>query len=232
MSDTIKLGSLLRSTVVKELIVGVTGLMLVGFVVMHLAGNTLIFAGPESYNAYAEKLRNMGPLLWVARIGLIAAAATHISTAIMLSIANRKARVTRYAVNTYQGPRTVATRTMLSTGVIIFSFIWLHLYDFAFADKTGAASIVHGMNNGESLGLYGVVWNAFGDPVRCLIYILAVSAVGFHLSHAVASIWVTIGLLRDEDTPRADWVARILGWVVALGFSSIPVYVFLHTYFL
>lgn len=231
MSDEFSLRTRLSATVVKELIVGVTGLMLVLFVGAHLAGNILIYAGPASYNAYAAKLHAMGPLLWFMRLGLLVAFVTHIATAINLDIVNRQARVNRYAVNTYLGRKTVATRTMLASGIIIFLFVLFHIYDFALSDKTGPASIVPGVNNGQSLGLFGVVWNAFRDPVRVLFYVTAACAVGFHLSHAVASVWVTVGILRDEDTPVVDLVARILGVAVAVGFSSIPICVFLQIHF-
>jgi hypothetical protein len=68
----------LTTTVGRELLVGVTGLALVGFVVAHLAGNLLIYAGPEAINAYSRALHNLGELLWVARIGLITVFVVHI----------------------------------------------------------------------------------------------------------------------------------------------------------
>ena len=71
MSAVATLRGRLTSTVGRDLLVGVTGLALVGFIVIHLSGNLLIFAGPEAFNAYAAKLHSLGPLLWVARIGLI-----------------------------------------------------------------------------------------------------------------------------------------------------------------
>jgi succinate dehydrogenase / fumarate reductase cytochrome b subunit len=218
------------TTVAKELLLAISGLVLVGFIAGHLAGNLLIFAGPEVFNAYAQKLADMGPLLWVTRIGLLAALTLHIKMAVTLSRQSRLARTSRYAVDTNLGPKTRATRFMLLSGIIILCFLFLHLYDFTFGDKVGPATIVPGMNSGESLGLYGLVWNGFANPLRALIYILAVSAIGLHLSHAISSVLVTLGLLSEKATPKVDCFALILGLGTGLGFATIPLYVLIRTY--
>ena len=104
-------------------------------------------------------------------------------------------------------------------------FVLLHLHDFTFRNTAGPRSIVAGMNTGESLGLYGVVWNAFASPLHSILYIVAMAAVGLHFSNAVSTIWVTLGVLTDAATAKANLIARILGAAIALGFSSIPIYV-------
>ncbi len=216
----------LTTTVAKELLVGITGIILVLFIIGHLAGNLLIFVGPEAFNLYAEKLADLGPLLWVARIGLIAAAIAHISTAILLARLNRIARPDRYAHIAYMGKKSMATRTMIFSGIAILAFLFLHLYDFTFPEKAGPASVVAG----ENLGLYGLVWNTFSNPLHSLIYIIAVSAVGLHLSHAISSVVVTLGVLSDKATDKMDIIGKVIGLVIALGFAAIPIYVLVHTY--
>ena len=230
MTALITLSSRFRSTVAMELAVALSGLAMVLFIFGHLAGNLLIFAGPEALNTYADKLQSLGPLLWVARIGLIAALVTHMGLTVYVTLANRAARgQQRYAMNAYVGPKTVASRLMVYTGIIIFSFLVLHLLDFTFAAKTGPATVVAGMG-AHSLGLFGLVWNTFANPVHALVYIVAVWAVGLHFMHCLSSVWVTLGALTDRATPKADAISLALGVAVSLGFSAIPVYVLVRTH--
>ena len=223
MSAVATLRGRLTTTVGRELLVGVTGLALVGFIVVHLAGNLLIFAGPEALNAYAKALHSTGKLLWVARIGLIAAFAIHITAAISLARESRRARAQAYESTTRSGPKTVATRLMLLSGLTMLFFLFFHLSDFTLTAATGDKATV----NGVDLGLYGLVWNAFSNPIRVLFYLAAMACLGMHLSHAISSVLVTLGILRDKNTPTTDLVARGVGIALAVGFSSIPVYIFI-----
>ncbi len=216
----------LTSTVAQELAVAVTGVMLVLFILMHLGANLLIFTGPEGLNGYTEKMHSLGPLLNVARAGLLATFLVHIGLAIKLARENRVARSQRYAVDAKLGRKGPATKFMALSGIIIAAFLLLHLSDFTLREHEGPNSIV----NGVDLGLHGLVWNFLGNPIRALIYIIAVSAVGLHLSHALASVVVTLGVLTDKATPRMELAAKVVGLVVALGFASIPIYVLLMTH--
>ena len=222
-------GNRFTTTVGKELIVGVTGILLVGFVLGHLAGNLLLLLGPEAFNDYAEKLQSLGELLWVARIGLIVALVAHVSMAISLALASRQARgEQRYEVEHSVGRKSVATRFMVISGVTILAFLLFHIYDFSISgDIEGPGSVIKGMGE-ESMGLYGVVFNSFANPLRSLFYIIAVCGVGLHLSHAIASVVVTLGILTEKSTDKVEWVARVIGLAVAIGFSSIPIYVFIR----
>lgn len=218
------------TTVARELLVAVSGLFLIFFILAHLSGNFLLFRGPDAFNSYSAHLHALGILLWGIRLGLLAAFVTHVTLTVWLSLANRAARTTRYAVRRHMGNTNFVKLTMIYTGLLVLAFAAIHLYDFTLADKSGPRSIVNGMNDGRSLGLYGVVWNAFANPVHSLFYVLAVTAVGLHFSNAVSTIWVTLGLLTDAATARANWAARILGALIAAGFSSIPIYVLAMSY--
>lgn len=228
MSAVATLRGRLTTTVGRELLVGVTGLALVGFIIAHLAGNLLVFAGPEALNAYAAALHSTGKLLWIARLGLITVFVVHISAAISLARANRSARAQSYEAVVRSGPKTAASRMMLLSGLTLLFFLLFHLSDFTLATPSGPNATV----NGADLGLYGLVWNAFSNPVRVLFYLLAMGCLGAHLSHAVSSVLVTLGILADKSTPNADRFARAFGLVIALGFSSIPVYVCVKAFFI
>ncbi len=231
MRSKTTLGNRFTTTVGKELIVGVTGILLVGFVLGHLAGNLLLLLGPEAFNDYAEKLQSLGELLWVARIGLIVALVAHVSMAINLARASRQARGSqRYDVEKIVGRKASATRFMIISGVTILAFLLFHIYDFTISgDITGQGSIVEGMGE-ESMGLYGVVFNSFANPLRSLFYVIAVCGVGLHLSHAISSVLVTLGALTEKSTDKAELAAKVIGLAVAVGFSSIPLYILLRAH--
>jgi len=231
MRSTQTPGGPLVTTVGKELIVGVTGILLVLFIFGHLAGNLLILAGPDAFNAYAQQMLDLGPLLWVARIGLVAVFSAHIGMAIALAHAGSKARGTqRYEVEKSVGRKSAATRLMVISGATILAFLLFHVYDFTITgDREGDRSFVDGMGE-ASLGLYGVVFNSFANPVRSLFYIIAVCGVGLHLTHAIASVASTLGVLTEKNTAKAEMAAMAIGIIVAVGFSSIPLYVLLRAH--
>jgi succinate dehydrogenase cytochrome b subunit len=223
--------SLLRSSIFRKQVVAVTGIMLVGFIVGHLGGNLLILIGPDVFNAYAEKLQSLGKLLWVVRLGLIAAVVLHIYFTILLTLENRAARGDRYAVaNTKADQSQFAKKTMIYTGILLFLFIFLHIYDFTLADKHGPGSVVEAAGTQDSLGLYGVVWNGFTNPLRNLIYVLAVCSVGFHTSHGIQSLFQTLGFFHERYTPLINRASIAIGLLLAVGFSVIPLYVMLRHY--
>ena len=94
--------ALANSSIGKKWIVAVTGLSLVGFVIVHLLGNLQILwpgagEGQERLNSYAEHLHNLGPLLWLARIVLIVFFVAHVYYTYKLAQENRAARPERYA---------------------------------------------------------------------------------------------------------------------------------------
>ena len=103
----------------KKALMGVTGVLLVLFVLGHMTGNLLIFAGRDAINEYARFLHEAGhgALIWVARLGLLALFVTHLALAILLKQENRKARPVRYVVeDTIQA--SWASRNMLLTGLL------------------------------------------------------------------------------------------------------------------
>ncbi|HNR31114.1 MAG TPA: succinate dehydrogenase cytochrome b subunit [Candidatus Hydrogenedentes bacterium] len=220
--------SVLRSSVLHELVLALAGIGLVGFLLVHLAGNFFIYGGPEVFNGYSEKLHGFPVTLWVARIGLIAIFALHVVITTTMWIKNRNTRAQRYAVTVRRAPKGLGTRTMIITGALIFVFVGIHLLDFTFADKEGLNSLL----NGESQGLYGVVWNGFANPVRAAFYILLMCCVGLHLSHAISSLCITFGAQNERFVAIADVTAKIFGALVAIAYSSIPVYVLVQTYLL
>lgn len=214
----------LSTSIGKKQLVAVSGLAMVFFLVAHLLGNLLVFSGPEALNSYAEKLHSLGPLLWVARIGLLGMFFLHFTLIAVLAIQNKRARAQAYSVPLHKTTRSFFTKSMRVSGVIVFAYIVIHLLDFTFTPHT----IDNSMIDGEFYGLYGHLYNYFLNPIRSVFYILAMVSIGMHLIHGVQSVVQTFGFNHTTYTPLIKKASMGVAAVLVLGFSSIPVYVLLH----
>lgn len=218
------LATYFKSSIGKKQTVAVTGLLLIGFLIGHLAGNLFIYSGPDAFNGYAKKLAGLRPGLLLVELGLAGIFLIHVVTTISLVKQNRRARGNdAYAVNAPKGGRSAVTRLMPLTGMIILAFVISHLLDFTFSDHHGARGI---LSDGQNYGLYGVVYNAFGDLWHSLFYISAMFALGAHLAHGVESLVQTFGWNHPRYTPLVIRSGRAFALVIALAYSAIPVYIY------
>lgn len=216
---------LIKTSIGKKQVVALTGLLLIIFVVSHLIGNLLIFAGPKVFNGYAATLKEMRPLILLVELALLAVFLIHVLVTVLLVLENRRsAGFTRYAVANHRGNLSWATQTRTYTGLFLFAFILWHLFDFTFSNHSGPRSII----DHQSLGLYGLVYNSFLNPIHSLLYIIAMGCLGFHLAHGVQSFMQTFGFNHPRYTPMVLRFSRFFALVIAIGFSSIPVYVLIR----
>lgn len=216
---------LIRSSIGKKQIVAVTGLLLILFLIGHLAGNLFIFTGPEAFNGYAKKLAGLRPGLLAIEFGLLGVFLIHAVTTILLVLENIKASGgSRYAVANTRGQRSWATKVRVMTGVFLLVFVVWHLLDFTFSDHHGPRSLL----KGESLGLYGVVYSSFLNPLHSALYIIAMGCLGFHLAHGVQSFMQTFGFSHPKHTPIVHLVSNVFAFLIAAGLSSIPIYVMIR----
>ena len=207
------------SSILRKQIVAVTGLLLVGFVCSHLAGNFLLFAGESAFNTYAKKLQDLGPALYGIEALLLLIFLIHMTLTLSLVWENLQARPDRYAASTSTSKRSLATKIIPFTGTIIFIFIVWHLIDMKFSEH-------HGMVAGvETEGLYARVYEAFSNPAHSILYIIAMIAVGMHLSHGIQSFIQTFGLCNEKTQPVMIKISLAIGIAIALLFSSIPIYI-------
>lgn len=213
------------SSIGKKQVVAVTGLVLIGFVIVHLAGNLFLYLGPEAFNGYAKKLAGLRPGLYLLEAGLLVLFLTHLWLTALLVVENLRARPLRCRLVRSSGENSVGARLMPLTGTVIVIFILWHLRDFTFTDQHGPRSV---LSDGQSHGLYGIVYNSFKDPVHSLLYVIAMTALGFHLSHGIQSFVQTLGFNHPRYTPAIQKISNALGFLIALTYSSIPVYVLMH----
>lgn len=215
----------LGSTVGKKYLMGITGLIWAGFVLAHMAGNLLIFVSRDAYNAYGHALVT-GNIIYIAETVLILALITHVFTAVSLTMANKKAKSSSYAVAS-SGKKKVslASRTMAVQGSLILVFIILHIATFKFG--TYYETTVHGVVMRD---LARLMEEVFQNPGYVAWYVVCLILLGFHLSHGVGSSFQSLGLM--EGTYRNFWkkLSCAYALIVALGFIAQPTYLFLFAH--
>jgi succinate dehydrogenase / fumarate reductase, cytochrome b subunit len=205
--------TLYRSTIGKKVTMAVTGLIMVGFLVLHMLGNLQAFAGAARINAYSAFLHSTGELLWLARVVLLVAVVLHIDAAIQLTRIARAARPQGYAERHSQ-IATIASRSLRWGGVILAVFIVFHILHMT--TGTVHPSFVPG-DVYHNLVAGFLVW-----PVA-VFYLVAMGALGLHLYHGVWSSARTLGVARPSAHPLHRPVALLVSVVVALGFALIPI---------
>jgi succinate dehydrogenase / fumarate reductase, cytochrome b subunit len=211
-----QLVSFWRSTIGMKVVMAVTGLMLIGFVVGHVAANLLVFGGPQAINQYAVSLRDLGPLLWVARIGLLLAAILHIVVAVRLSRLRATARPVGYEKLEPQ-VSTFASRTIRIGGFVLAFFIIFHILHFTLGT-------VH--PDFRDLQPYHNMVVGFQYWWVVAIYLVAMGFLGLHLYHGVWSSFRTLGVSRGTFHPLRRRAALVFAVAIWLGFTIIPVAIF------
>jgi len=213
--------SFFSSTVGSKLLVAVTGISLVGFLLAHLAGNLIVYLGPEAFNEYSHKLIS-NPLVYPAEAGLVLLFLLHAWKTIQLTLRSHKARSVAYEHKRRAGHtsrKSVASTTMIWSGLFLLLFVPIHVRTF----KYGPHYIAAGAGVRD---LYRLVIEIFSKPGYVAFYVIGMAIIGFHLWHGVSSAFQTMG----ADTPRFTPVMRKIGWttavVIAAGFISIPLWVF------
>jgi succinate dehydrogenase / fumarate reductase, cytochrome b subunit len=213
-----------QSSIGKKYVVAVTALLLILYVLGHLLGNLQIYMGPDRINAYAKFLHDLGPILWVVRVILIAAFVTHIAATIQLAHENRLAKPRKYAVAGYQRS-TMASRTMIVSGLIVLCFVIYHLLQFTLQVTDPEFREVH-----DSLGrhdVYRMLILGFRHPLVSLFYVVGLFLLTTHLTHGFASVVQTLGINNRKIANFVSIGGQTLAWVVFAGYVSIPVTILL-----
>jgi succinate dehydrogenase / fumarate reductase cytochrome b subunit len=197
----------------------VTGLIGIAFLVGHVLGNLLAFRGPEALNAYSAFLKSTGELLWIVRAVLIAAVVLHVVAAYQLTMQNRAARPIGYVRREPQ-VSTLASRTMRWGGVLLLVFIVVHILHFTTGTIRPTGLFSPTDVYGNIVGSFRIWWVA-------LFYVVAMIALGAHIYHGAWSSVRTIGFAQPSPDPLHRRVALVLALLLWLGFTAIPVAVFL-----
>lgn len=205
----------LLSSIGKKVLMALTGLALIGFVIVHAVGNMTLYAEPGggALDRYAAVLES-NPLLPAAEAGLAALFLGHLALGIAVTIENWRAREGRYAVRAKHGGRTWGSATMIYTGLVLLVFLVVHIIDFR-------------LQKGEGVSFAGLIGEELTNEFKAGFYAIGMIALGLHLSHAFGSALQTLGLNHPKYTGFTTKLSIGLGVVVALAFLSFPVVVYL-----
>ncbi|HWX22681.1 MAG TPA: succinate dehydrogenase cytochrome b subunit [Candidatus Binatia bacterium] len=223
------LSNIFKSSLGKKYIMAVTGFFMFLFVIGHLAGNLQIFLGPEAINRYGHFLQSNPELIWPARLFLLLMLVLHIWSAASLSLENKAARPIGYAEYQPVGS-SYASRTMLMSGTIIFVFIVYHLLHFTaevkYINLTGQ-NFVDFVDPEKRHDIFKMMVVGFNNGWVAAFYILGMALLCLHLSHGTSSMFQSMGWKNDAYRPYLDKGAWILGALIFLGYTSIPVAILL-----
>ncbi len=214
------------TSVGQKILMAITGLLLCGFLVTHLAGNLLLYAGAEKFNNYAETLHSYGLLLNAAEVVLFSLFLAHIGLACSTNAMNRQARRKKYAeTETKQSPSALpgggASGWMFVTGVIIAFFLVVHVTDLRlksnpFLDLSAAYENGLDAPPNEYLAVRLALTNWTTGA-----YVLGLIALGIHLSHGVRSALQTLGLNHPQWNRLLEIMSLLFAWAITLGFFSL-----------
>jgi succinate dehydrogenase / fumarate reductase, cytochrome b subunit len=207
------------SMVGKKVVMGVTGIIGIGFVIIHSLGNLLVFRGPEAINSYSHFLKSTGELLWALRIVLVVAVIFHVIAAVQLTRQSLAARPIGYKKHESQ-VATIASRTMPWGGALLLVFIVVHILHFT----TGTIQPA-GVFSGQDV--YANIVTSFRIWWVALFYVVAMFALGLHLFHGAWSSVRSIGASPPSPQPLSHKISVVIAVLVWAAFTAIPVAVVL-----
>lgn len=211
------------SSVGTKLLIGITGLLLVLYLVLHLAGNALILAGPVVFNEYSHTLIS-NPLIIPIEIGLLLVFLVHIYKAVRMFAANTAARPVSYQKKTGAGHtsrKSLSSSTMIGSGLTVLVFVLIHVKQFKFG------SYYQTVADASVRDLYRTEIEVFQNPLWVVVYVIGTLIVGLHLRHGIASGLQSIGFDHPLYTRRLTAWSLVLAVIIGGGLALIPVWVYL-----
>ena len=209
---------LFSSSVGTKIVIGITGVALVLYLLIHIAGNMIVFFGPAAFNKYAYTLEG-NPLLPIIEIGLLLVFLIHIFKTVRMFLGNQSRRPVRYAQKKYAGPpsrKTFASSTMIVSGLWLLAFLIIHVKTFRFSPE------VEWPAGGRDL--YLLEMQAFTNPLMVGFYIISMVVVGSHLWHGVSSAFQSLGADKPAWTRFILPAGKTLAVLIASGFIIIALW--------
>lgn len=214
--------SFFSSTVGSKILIGLTGLLLFGFLIGHLAGNLSLLIGAEAFNAYAHKLEALGPLLYLVEAGLAAIFFLHVGKTLLTYRRNSAARPASYAQKKWSGHtsrKTWSSTTMGLTGLFILFFVVIHIRTFKFGPWYVESSTGY-------RDLYRLVDDIYQNPLYVAFYVVAMGLIGMHLNHGISSAAQSLGLSNQRYAKSLVLGGRVLAVLIAGGFAMLPLFMY------
>jgi succinate dehydrogenase cytochrome b subunit len=204
-----------------KLLIGVTGLALFLYLVIHIVGNLMVFGGPSFFNRYAYVLES-NPLIPVIEIGLLLIFLVHVYKTVTMFLSNQQARPARYVQKQPAGHtsrKSLASSTMIVTGLWLLLFIIVHVKAFRYGTEYEWAE--------GGRDLYRLEMENFSNPLIVGFYVLSMFVVGSHLWHGASSACQSLGMDHPRWTPRILAAGKVVAVLIAAGFITIAVWAYL-----
>ena len=217
------------SSIGKKYLMALSGLVLIGFVFVHMAGNLQILMGQEKINAYAHALQSLPlPILWGSRLFLLAAVLIHAVTAYQLVKENRRARPNQNYIETTKRAG-LASLKMGLTGSILLAFIIFHLLHFTirtiYPEYSEMMTVVGSPDSNEIHDVYSMVLAGFQHTWIAVFYVVAMFLLCGHLAHGVSSAFQSLGIRSESWRVKLELAAKAYAWLIFVGFSIVPLLV-------
>src|SRR5262245_27269969 len=203
-----------------KILIGLTGLALVIYLVIHIAGNLVIFLGPAAFNKYAFTLES-NPLIPVIQIGLLAVFLIHVFKTVKMFAQNRSARPVRYEKKKWAGRpsrKSLASSTMIVSGLWLLLFIVIHVRVFRYGPEYEWPA--------GGRDLYRLEMETFANPLTVAFYVLSMVVVGSHLWHGISSAFQSLGADNPTWTPRLLTAGTVFAVAIAAGLIAIAVWAY------
>ncbi len=217
-----------KSSIGRKLLMSLTGLFLILFLVVHLAGNLQLLKddGGESFNVYA-RFMTTNPLITFIAYGNYFFIILHIIVGFLLAFYNRGAKGQKYAVSSSL-KTSWSSKNMALLGTLILAFLLLHMGDFWLKMKLGQLDMIsYAGVEGEMKDLYSRVSIAFKNPLIVIAYLVGLLVLSFHLSHGFQSAFQTLGINNKNYTPTIKKIGTAYAILIPLGYAIIPIYYYL-----
>jgi succinate dehydrogenase / fumarate reductase cytochrome b subunit len=210
------------SSIGKKILMGISGVLLVVFITVHMLGNLQIFLGEHALNQYAHFLKISPEFLWAFRLGMLLVVAIHVLAAIALTVENAGARPKNYLRE--KSAAGYASRTMIVGGIVVFIFVVYHILHFtAHVTNPEFNSLLDADGKPD---VYVMVVEGFSNGWVSLFYVAGVALLCWHLSHGVSSMFQSLGLRNKRSACLIDGTAIVFALIVFLGMSAVPTAVF------
>lgn len=230
MNNQSKLLSALTSQVGRKLLTGVTGILLVLYLIAHVSGNlSLLSPDKTAFNRYGAFLHGFGTLFYLIEIGLAVTILLHAYIGISIALRKRKARKEGYQVYSSKGgpsKQSVASRTMIITGTVLLVFIVIHVLQFRFGPGP-ADGYVQTLADGTQVhDLRRITVETFARIEWVILYVGVLVLTAFHLRHGIWSALQSLGAMRPKWSPAIYTLALVLGLVIAATFIALPIWIY------
>jgi succinate dehydrogenase / fumarate reductase, cytochrome b subunit len=206
------------SMVGKKVVMGITGLIGIGFVILHSLGNLLVSRGAAAINSYSHFLKSTGELLWTLRVILIVAVTLHVIAAVQLTRQSRAARPIGYTKHQAQAA-TISSRTMRWGGALLLVFIILHILHFTTGTIRPSGAFAPGDVYANMVTGFRIWWVV-------LFYVVSMIALGLHIFHGAWSSVRSIGISPSSPEPLHKRVSLVIALFVWAAFTAVPIAVF------